>query len=252
MVISAIRVKQVVQIVIKIIAGSNQYGALGLPYTFNVSTSSNTFLWYLKAFRPLNLNATNISRVSIGTAVSGSSYIVMDDGSLLVAGNNSYGQLGVGHNNNVSSWTTIPGPWSYVEGGNSYAIGLSGNNLYSTGRNDLGQLGTKNNTNYNSWQKVGNNIFKISASSFSKTTLVSDVFGGVSATGDNSYGQLGLGNNTNINYLSSVNTISQIPIIFNKIIAGESSFINDIEGNWYACGKNNLGQYFWHKVIPTR
>ena len=82
---------------------------------------------------------------------------VSNDGEVHSFGRNDKGQLGLGHNNNVSLPTPIPNLPKIMEISCGYhftvCIDKEGG-LWSFGHNDHGQLGTGNTTNYNIPQKI--------------------------------------------------------------------------------------------------
>jgi alpha-tubulin suppressor-like RCC1 family protein len=76
---------------------------------------------------------------------SGETLIFTDDGNVFVLGNNSYGRLGLGHNNAVKEPTILPelcGNITKITYGFSHVIALTeSGKIFCWGRNDCGQLG---------------------------------------------------------------------------------------------------------------
>lgn len=113
--------------------GDNQNGQLGLDHI--KSTNIPTLItgpW----------NNDNVTHVSTGDSHTA----VIANGKLYVFGNNEYGQLGLGHFQNINIPTLLIGPWNdnpvtFVAAGSRHTAVISNNKLYMFGCNDYGQLG---------------------------------------------------------------------------------------------------------------
>ena len=104
---------------------------------------------------------------------------VSDDGTAHSFGRNHEGQLGLGHNNNVSLPTPIPNlpKINVVSCGNYFTVCVDDEGfIWSFGENSYGQLGTGNNkTNFNVPQKVQNIPPVLSVScGYSHTLIITD------------------------------------------------------------------------------
>ena len=127
----------------------------------------------------------------------------MSDGTVKSIGANSNGQLGIGNNNDQSSWVTsnITGVSSIVCGHSfvfphSTALMTDGT-VKSVGSNTYGQLGIGNTTDSSSW--VTSNITGVSSLSDGiafKHVMALKSDGAVMGVGSNTYGNLGIGNTT--------------------------------------------------------
>lgn len=172
---------------------------------------------------------------------SGSNHILYidEDGKLLVKGDNTYGQLGTGDNNERGDFTELPGPWGdkkivKVETCADTSFVLTEDcKLYGWGRNDKSQLHNNSNIDKNIPQYILAGIIDIAAGREHIISLDSD--GDVCAWGDNTYGQIIL----NING----GGVNRLFTNARGIAAGDyQSFIIDENSNLYALGKNDRGQ----------
>jgi alpha-tubulin suppressor-like RCC1 family protein len=118
-------------------------------------------------------------------------------------GTNTYGQLGLGHNNVASAMTPVPNFPSAneklltISAGLSHVLALTEDKkVYSWGRNNFGQLGIGNTTNQNTPQLVAALANKkiISIAAGDNHSLAMDEDLNVYSWGQNNYGQLGNGN----------------------------------------------------------
>mgnify|MGYP001005705311 CR=1 FL=1 len=145
--------------------GDNSTGALGIGTTADVTSPTQL----------TGLSGVISSIVSVGGTATdgssgiGSSFAVKNDGSLWSAGNNTFGQLGLGDTTQRTSWTEVialsrPVLQLAASEGRPITVaaridGLSGNEGWIWGYNGNGQCGTNNTTNQNdpykpaeSWQ----------------------------------------------------------------------------------------------------
>ena len=168
--------------------------------------------------------------------------VVSNDGEVHSFGNNSNGQLGLGHNNNVSLPTPIPNLPKIMEISCGYEFTVCIDNeggLWSFGCNDHGQLGTGNTTSYNIPQKIEHIPPVRSVSCGYAHALIITNDSNLWSCGRNSEGQLCLGNTAGNQSKYQQTLFQQI----SKISAGgiHSLFQNN-KGEIFACGRNSEGQ----------
>ncbi len=170
-------------------------------------------------------------------------------GNLYTWGENKYGQLGLGNNNdqnqNTPQLVQLPNGEQVIQMaagfGHTLALTSSGR-LYAWGEND-DQLGLRYNTRQNTPQLVPINeqVTQIAAEAYH--TLVLTSTGKLYAWGSNQYGQLGLGNNNDQN--QNTPQLVQLPINeqVTQIATGEChTLVLTSLGNLYVCGYNSDGQ----------
>ncbi|HTO35352.1 MAG TPA: T9SS type A sorting domain-containing protein [Flavobacterium sp.] len=126
--------------------GANNSGQLGIGSS--VITHLN-----------LTQSGTDNDWLSIEDA-SSHTMVLKNDGSLWAAGNNFYGQRGVGSNTNSNSnvWVQVGTEthWAKVRCGGEYTLAITNQGtLWAWGRNNVGQLGNGTNTNRNSPVMIG-------------------------------------------------------------------------------------------------
>lgn len=179
--------------------------------------------------------------------------VVMEDGTVLVAGENKQGQLGLGHKNPVPTLTPIPhippvaravlgpntGAYIGAEGGDLYTCGFGGSIVQG-----MGALGHGNGESYLTPKLVESLVedgcaVKDVVLGESQTTVLTTE-GEVLTTGASSYGRLGNGE-TSVDqlYLDSVEILQEA-----TQIAGGKSFSLALtkEGVIYGWGRNHKGQ----------
>jgi alpha-tubulin suppressor-like RCC1 family protein len=122
------------------VAGRNDDGQLGLGDTEN----RNNEEWILRVVHGLNM-------VACGQAHT---LFLRDDGKVYACGNNSYGELGLGHNTDCSTPTLLSGllhpALAVYAGGHHSMFLLDDGILHVCGRNNYGQLGLNDTTQRNS------------------------------------------------------------------------------------------------------
>ena len=157
-------------------------------------------------------------------------------------GYNHYGQLGLGHNNNVSlpSYITNLPKIKQISCGYYFTVCIDNEGfLWVFGLNNYGQLGTGNTINFNVPQKIQEKLPPIlSVSCGASHTLIITNDSNLWGCGDNAYGQLCLNNKENqLKFQkTSFSNISKISTGY-----GHSLFQNK-NGKIFGCGKNNSGQ----------
>lgn len=194
---------------------------------------------YFLRYDILNEAEYNFKEKTITQGVDFSAYI--DDGSIMIKGDNTYGQLGTGNNDNSSEFIKIDGPWSEkkitnisARGYTVYAISED-NVLYAWGRNDKGQIGDGSTENRNYPVKVSENVYDVSAGKEHVVAIIGD---SSYAWGSNEYKQIDD---------ESTKDIFSTPKRLTKsteIAAGDYHTIVNITDSdgIYAIGKNDRGQ----------
>jgi len=198
----------------------------------------------------------NIEKCSVGK----SHVMVLTTGNLIfVCGDNQYGQLGLGHNNNNNKYVfvdTIDNNKTIVdiECGEYFSVVLfDDNTVYVTGDNRNGQLGIGNQEiqSINIFTKIEiEHITKIGCGNNHLCLLDKDR--DIYVCGDNQYGQLGLNDKINRYTITKISMMESIFYglfefkyrkDFNDMYVGfNTSFFKDNWGMYYSCGKNDYGQ----------
>ena len=168
--------------------------------------------------------------------------VVSNDGEVHSFGRNDHGQLGLGHNNNVSLPTPIPNLPKIMEISCGYEFTVCIDNeggLWSFGCNDHCQLGKGNTTSYNIPQKIEDipPVRSVSCGYAHALIITNDSY--LWSCGANDFGQLCLGNKGGKQSKYQQTSFQQI----SKISAGgiHSLFQNNNE-EIFACGYNEHGQ----------
>ena len=224
-------------------AGRNWYGELGIGES-GIGNQKDTFT------RIPIPDDKRVVKVDVG---GDSSFFITEDGILYGAGNNSFGQLGLGDNVDRDTFTPITLPdgkkVAQVSTSGSHTLVLTREGeLYVTGYNEYGELGTGESglaTNKNTFTSVtvqGNKkVVQISAGGIHSMVLTAD--GEVFTTGSNMSGQLGTGESYGSN--NDIFTLISIPggKKAEQISAGgfHSMVLTDDE-KLYATGGNYYGQ----------
>ena len=164
-----------------------------------------------------------------------------NDGTLHSFGCNHYGQLGLGHNKDVSLPTPIPNlpKIKLISCGWNFTVCVDHEGfIWSFGRNNAGQLGTGNTTNFNVPQKLINIPPVVSVSCGDDYTLTITNDSNLWSWGRNNVGQLCQGDKEDhsIPQKTSFSNIS-------KISAGSyHSLFQNNKGEIFVCGYNEWGQ----------
>ena len=164
-----------------------------------------------------------------------------DDGTAHSFGRNTEGELGLGHNDNVSLPSPIPNlpKISVVSCGAYFTVCVDYEGfIWSFGKNDEGQLGTGNTTDFNVPQKILEIPPVHSVACGSEHTLIITNDSNLWSCGRNEFGQLCLGNQESQlkPQKTSFSTISKISTGYDH-----SLFEND-KGEIFSCGNNQYGQ----------
>ena len=163
-----------------------------------------------------------------------------DDGTAYSFGRNEDGELGLGHNEQVSLPTPIPNlpKIKLVSCGAFFTVCVDDDGfIWSFGKNDSGQLGTGNTTNFNVPQKLLDIPPVVSVSCGSYHTLVITNDSDLWSCGRNSEGQLCLGDMEDRSkpQKTSFSNIS-------KISGGyQHSLFQNNKGEIFSCGHNEWG-----------
>ena len=164
-----------------------------------------------------------------------------DDNTVYSFGCNSFGQLGLKHNEDVSEPSAILFLPKIVvlSCGSNFTVCIDEEGfMWSFGFNGFGQLGTGNKTNYNTPQKIQNIPPIQSVSCGGEHTLIITNNENLWSCGDNRFGQLCLGN-TEPQSTFQQTSFSNIL----KISAGYShSLFQNTKGEIYGCGQNSSGE----------
>ncbi|NLA76680.1 MAG: hypothetical protein GX851_02420, partial [Clostridiales bacterium] len=194
--------------------------------------------------------ATGLGGKPVKQIASGKTYTlaICADDTVYAAGNNIYGQLGLGDNTDRTDFTQVTSlagkSVTQIAAGGSFAMALcSDGTVYAAGYNLLYQLGLGDNESRNTFTQVtalaGKDVTQIAAGDNHALALCSD--GTVYASGSNSYGQYGLGNNSFSTAFTEVTALKDKAVT--QIYAG---FLNSValcrDGRVYATGYNYYGQ----------
>ena len=181
--------------------------------------------------------------------------IVSNDGEVHSFGRNEEGQLGLGHNNDVSLPTPIPNLPKIMEisCGHSFTVCIDKEGgLWSFGSNDHGQLGTGNTTNYNIPQKIEHipPVRAVSCGYYHALIITND--SNLWSCGSNDFGQLCLENTAGNQSKYQQTSFQQI----SKISAGDDhSLFQNNKGEIFGCGYNKYGEvglgHFNHPQIKV-
>ena len=177
--------------------GKNDYGQLGLGDTNNRNT-----------FTEITTDTDNVKSVYCGNTHT---LILENDGTLWGCGYNEFGQLGLGDNNNRTTFTQITTNTDdikeiYCSAAHTFILKNDGT-LWGCGNNQYGQLGlgdTANRTTFTQITTNANNIKEIYCGTYHTLILEND--GTLWGCGRNDYGQLGLGDNNNRTTFTQITT----------------------------------------------
>ena len=168
--------------------------------------------------------------------------VVSNDGEVHSFGRNNNGQLGLGHNNNVSLPRPIPNLPKIMEISCGYQFTVcidKEGGLWSFGNNSNGQLGAGNTTNYNIPQKIKHIPPVMAVSCGANHALIITNDSNLWSCGKNDFGQLCLGNTGGNQSKYQQTSFQQI----SKISAGAyHSLFQNNKGEIFGCGRNSEGQ----------
>ena len=181
---------------------------------------------------------------SKGAACACGSYhtiTLSNDGTAYSFGRNREGQLGLGHNNDVSLPTPIPNlpQISKISCGGRFTVCVDYEGfIWTFGENEYGQLGTGNKTNFNVPQKLHNIPPVVSVSCGLQHTLMIANDDNLWSWGRNDCGQLCHLDEEDRSkpQQTSFSNISNISAGY------DHSLFRNNKGEIFSCGKNQLGQ----------
>jgi alpha-tubulin suppressor-like RCC1 family protein len=210
--------------------GYNNYGQLGIGASTSTTKTSFT-----------STGITDVKKIDVGW---GTSYVLKNDGVLLAAGYNAYGQLGTGNTSNITSFTQIATDVKDVIAGRYNFVFIIKNDgtVWSTGQNTDGQLGLGDNSQRTSFTQVTTNVSNVKkiTCGYSCTIMLKDD-GTLWGTGDGVYGQLGLGTDVDKNVFTQATTnITQG--VKDVVTGGYHNLIIRKDNLVMSCGQNTSGQ----------
>jgi alpha-tubulin suppressor-like RCC1 family protein len=197
-----------------------------------------------------------IGKTIVAAAVGSSHSVVLcGDGSVVAWGNNTYGQLGDGSNENRTAPVEVNTAAGALNGktvvgvaaGFNHTLALcSDGTVASWGVNSAGQLGNGTNTSSNQPVAVaglsGRSVVAVFAGY--NHTLARCADGTVFAWGSNAYGQLGNNSTTNSNVPVNITNSGELlgRTVLSLVGASDHSVALCSDGTLLAWGRNNYGQ----------
>ena len=178
--------------------GYNEYGQLGLNDTKN-----------RKIFTQVTTNINNdVKQIACGY---NHTFILKNDGSVWCCGYNFSGELGLGDNTKITTFTQVTNDVKQVACGDYHTFILKNDgSVWSCGKNDYGQLGlndsgtgNKRTTFTQVTTNINNDVKQIDCGNVHAFILKND--GSVWSTGLNGHGQLGLNDTTNRSTFTNTN-----------------------------------------------
>ncbi len=161
------------------------------------------------------------------------------NGILYSTGRGSYGELGLGNIQLVTTFTQVGSftDWDYVYTGGRHSLGIRNGILYAWGWNDVGQLGIGNTKDKKVPTQVGSftDWDSVSGGGFYSLGIRNGV---LYAWGENNYGQLGLGDRTDRKSPTQVGSFTD----WDFVSAGPYQSYAIRNGKLYAWGWNLEGQ----------
>ena len=145
-----------------------------------------------------------------------SAIVQLMNGVMYACGQNAYGVLGFGHQNNVLEpsivGTTLD--WDNIDCGSWHTMAIKNNGtLWGCGYNASFQLGTGNNTNFSTFTQIGSDTDWKSVACGNYHTLALKTNGTLWSCGLNDFGQLGHGDLTNRNVFTQLGDATDWTIV---------------------------------------
>ena len=170
-------------------------------------------------------------------------HFITDDGKMYGFGDNTYYELGLGYNSNVSTRVQIGNDTDWATVYNCYlctfAIKTDGT-LWVVGNND-GNFGTGDTSNRNNWTQIGSDTDWVQVSGGdSRHTLALKTNGSVWGTGENGSGQLGIGSTSDKTVFTATNATSGVASV--QVGTNFSGILYD-NGDLYMTGNGGQGQF---------
>ena len=210
--------------------GNNLFGQLGVKDFENRDVFTKVLVNEYEDFRLISSGAHH-------------AFIQRKDGTTMVAGRNTYGQLGLGDNTDRNEFTDLSSDYDYaadIQCGEHYSvIKRSDGTVWVCGRNHHGQLGLGDNVDRNSFEQLPikyTGCRKIAAGS--EFMMIEKLNGYIDVVGANEKGQLGIGDEIDRNEFYE--TRIRLP---RKMSAGSlASYYESSTGSVYSAGDNFHGQ----------
>lgn len=233
------------------------------PFGIGLTASGAVYTWGANDFGQLGNGGTDASNHQTPVVVSGLSgvrsvyadsfgngWALLPNGDLYGWGNNSVGNLGLGHGSNVTSPTLITTGVAKIRAGTGHSILLKTNGaVWTAGSNNAGQLGNGNTTLQNTWQVVtpgSGTVVDISGSDRSTYLVRAD--GSVLCCGFNGSGQLGFTADAVAHSTFLTHPITDVAAAYG-VNATVFFMLND--GTSWSCGANGQGVLGTGSTTPS-
>lgn len=182
-------------------------------------------------------NAYNVNRITKISTCANNTAFMTDTGELWISGDNTYGQLGLGHTNSVIGWVNTGKKVSdfAMNNGAVYIINAATGMMSFIGSNSCGGFGLGNTTNLTSWYDTNITVSKIYCAMFQTFYLTAD--GSLYGAGHNDNGELGNGTMTSTTTFSLLSTS-----VTDMYVGMYHHIIKKSSGSFYGTGYNAYGQ----------
>ena len=204
---------------------------------YNEATSEMTVDELIDLLDESGIEIGDIKQIACGNYHT---VILKNDGTVWSAGQNDYGQLGLGDSNYRNKFTqmiyNINNDAKQIACGALHTVILKNDGtVWSCGRNDYGQLGLGSSVDGIILSQVDQTgVTKISCGANHTTILRNNELW---VAGDNTYGQISLGITASV---KSFNKISDD--VLNMSCGGYHTFIIKNDNTIWSCGRNDYGQ----------